>query len=201
MDKAGASSLRDVALLQLLYDSGYRVSELIALSLNSLIFQKSRNSKELDKVYLVGKGNKGRTVSISPLTASHVKEYLKRYGGDLNGNDLFFLSKKGEPLTRGGVAYILSKYVGEARGENPKLFPSWHITPHTLCHSRATHWLAEGVPLEKIRDLLGHRFISTKKIYAKVVDKDKMEPLSERTIKRYRTLTMSLMLRKSLSTH
>lgn len=180
LEEAAEGSLRDLALLQLLYDSGCRVGELINLSTNSLAL---RNPSENSTVYLVGKGRKSRIVGISALTTSHLREYLKRRDKSYVPSDPLFTNQKGERLTRGGVAYILSKYVDTARNEHPELFPSWHITPHTMRHSRATHWLAEGVPLEKIRDLLGHEFISTTEIYAQVLDKDKQEAIERANAK------------------
>ncbi len=178
--EASKGNLRDLALLQLLYDSGCRVGELIDLNPNSIAL---RGPSENSTVYLVGKGKKSRIVGISPLTALHLGEHLKRRGKSCKPSDPLFTNQKNERLTRGGVAYILSKYVNAARKENPEVFPSWHVTPHTMRHSRATHWLAEGVPLEKIRDLLGHEFISTTEIYAHVLDKDKQEAIERANAK------------------
>ena len=129
-------NLRDLALLQLLYDSGCRVGELIDLNPNSIAL---RGPSENSTVYLVGKGKKSRIVGISPLTALHLGEHLKRRGKNCKPSDPLFTNQKNERLTRGGVAYILSKYVNVARKENPEVFPSWHVTPHTMRHSRATH--------------------------------------------------------------
>ena len=173
LDAAGASSYRDYVLIQLMYDSAARVGEIAALTPESFLFSNLERSGIPSRVRLTGKGNRSRMVIISQQTTANMKNYLKR--PDCLEGPGIFASRRGGALTRDGIAGILDKHVKTAREAHPELFPKWKVTPHTLRHSRATHWLSEGLTLEQVRDLLGHRFIATTEIYAEVTKEDVKE--------------------------
>ena len=89
-----------------------------------------------------------------------------------------FCNRSKAPLTRGGVYYIVQKYVSLARKKAPALFPV-RVHPHVFRHSRAMHWLEAGVDLQYIKDLLGHSDIKTTEVYARLNIKMKQKLLEE----------------------
>ena len=145
---------RDVAMLQLLYASGMRVSELVALNLEDI------NTKTGD-VRCFGKGQKERLIPIHRQAASVVEEYLEEARPQLVRRDsekALFLNRRGDRLTRQGFWQILKGYAKSAGLQA-------EITPHTLRHSFATHMLSGGADLRAVQELLGHANISTTQIY------------------------------------
>ena len=183
IDEAAAGGLRDHVIVQLLYDSACRVSELTSLNPNSFHLAVGRNTRGESSVFLTGKGRKNREVGISRQTAEAVNQLIKKRGEGLGPNDPLFYGCRNEPLKRDGVAGVLDKYVMRARSKSPQLFLEWKVTPHTMRHSRATHWLNEGLTLEQIRDLLGHEHISTTEIYAQVSDEAKSNAIAKQNEK------------------
>jgi len=181
--EAASDNLRDHVIVQLLYDSGCRVGELVKLTPSSFQLAVGRNTRGTSTVFLKGKGRKNREVGISRRTAEAVSRLIKQRGEGLGPNDPLFIGRRDEPLQRDGVAGVLDKYVLRARAKSPKLLPGWKVTPHTMRHSRATHWLAEGLTLEQIRDLLGHEHISTTEIYAQVSDEAKRKAVEKQNEK------------------
>ena len=146
---------RDTAMLQLLYASGMRVSELMALNLEDII------SDEGDFVRCFGKGHKERLVPIHKQAAQAVEEYLKEDRPRLvrrKGEKALFLNRRGDRLTRQGFWQILKEYAKSAGLEG-------EVTPHTLRHSFATHMLSGGADLRSVQELLGHANISTTQVY------------------------------------
>lgn len=155
-------SLRELALLTLLYDSGARVQEIADLSFGDIRYIKPAT------VRLTGKGNKARIVPLMSQTLAVLNAYVNDYKKKkefLITHPLFY-NKNGDKLTRAGIAYILNKYVNQARNIRPDLF-SGKISPHTLRHSKGMHLLEGGVNLIYIRDFLGHTSVITTEIYAK----------------------------------
>ena len=153
---------REIAILVLLYDSGARVQEIADLTFGDI-----RNTKPAT-VRLIGKGSKTRIIPLMPQTLDILNRYMddcKRKREITPKHPLFF-NKRFENLTRAGIAYILNKYVKDARSSCPELF-SGKISPHTLRHSKAMHLLEGGVNLIYIRDFLGHTSVITTEIYAK----------------------------------
>ena len=145
---------RDKAMLELLYASGMRASELVSLNLNDV-------DTEGCYVRCFGKGNKERLVPIYPQAAQSVKVYLKEVRPLWVHNDeerALFLNQRGDRLTRQGLWQILKAYAKLA-GLDKK------VTPHTLRHSFATHMLSGGADLRSVQELLGHANISTTQIY------------------------------------
>lgn len=153
---------RNKAMLELLYATGIRVSELISLTLHSVDLENC-------VIRLVGKGNKERIVPIGEYTMIYLKEYLEIRHKLLKGNisDSLFLNNHGKGITRQGFFKILKKLLKEKNlNEN--------ISPHTLRHSFATHLLNYGADLRSIQIMLGHSDISTTKIYTHI-SRDKIE--------------------------
>jgi len=145
---------RDTAILQLLYASGMRVSELVALNVKDL------DTKE-GYVRCFGKGHKERIIPIHRQATATVEEYLRESRTRLTHDDTekaLFLNRRGERLTRQGLWQILKGYAKAAELDK-------EVTPHTLRHSFATHMLNGGADLRSVQELLGHANISTTQVY------------------------------------
>jgi len=145
---------RDRAMLELLYASGMRVSELVSLNLGDV-------DTKGDSVRCFGKGHKERIIPIYRQAALTVEEYVTEARPRLAHSDTeraLFLNRRGERLTRQGLWQILKGYAKSAGLEAD-------ITPHTLRHSFATHMLSGGADLRSVQELLGHANISTTQVY------------------------------------
>jgi integrase/recombinase XerD len=145
---------RDRAMLELLYASGMRVSELVSLNLGDVDINNCF-------VRCFGKGSKERMVPIYPQAAKVVDEYVKEVRPlwvHRDSEKALFLNQRGERLTRQGLWQILKNYAREAGLDK-------QVTPHTLRHSFATHMLSGGADLRSVQELLGHANISTTQIY------------------------------------
>jgi len=145
---------RDKAILELLYASGMRVSELVALNVSDI---------DIDGGYVrcFGKGHKERLIPIYRQAALAVDEYVKESRPRLTRDDTeraLFLNRRGERLTRQGLWQILKGYAKSADLDK-------EVTPHTLRHSFATHMLSGGADLRSVQELLGHANISTTQVY------------------------------------
>ena len=141
-------------MLELLYASGMRVSELVSLNLNDIDIKGG-------SVRCFGKGNKERMVPIYQQVAKVVDEYITQVRTHLVHSDeeqALFLNQRGDRLTRQGLWQILKAYAKSAG-------LSKQVTPHTLRHSFATHMLSGGADLRSLQELLGHANISTTQIY------------------------------------
>ena len=149
--------IRDKAILELFYGSGLRVSELINLRFSDI------NLNEMF-VNAFGKGKKERLIPFGRFAREALERYLKesrpKFPRSTSTNYLF-LSKKGGPLTRQAVFYIVKKYAKMAG------LRDW-VTPHTLRHSFATHLLEGGADLKILQEMLGHADISTTQIYTHI---------------------------------
>ncbi|MFC1901554.1 site-specific tyrosine recombinase XerD [Chloroflexota bacterium] len=150
-----AEAKRDRAMLELLYASGMRISELIALNLGDV------NMEGDYYVRCFGKGHKERLVPLYEQIAMTVKQYIEETRPQLarNKNEkALFLNPRGERLTRQGFWQKLKEYAKSA-GLDAR------ISPHTLRHSFATHMLSGGADLRAVQELLGHANISTTQVY------------------------------------
>ena len=145
---------RDLAMLELIYATGMRVSELMALDIDDIDLKQG-------SARCLGKGSKERVIPIHRKAADAVKRYLDEarpaFSNDKSG-DAMFLNQRGERLTRQGFWLILKGHAKQA-GIDGK------ITPHTLRHSFATHLLRGGAPLRHVQELLGHSSITTTQVY------------------------------------
>lgn len=154
-DPATSLGTRDLALLLLLYNTGARVGEALAVRPADLHLSPPA------QVRLHGKGGKDRLCPIWRETVSALTRLLRASPG---GDAPVFRSARGQPLSRDGVAYILGKYVRHATCEVPTLARR-RITPHVLRHSCAVALLQAGVDLTVIRDYLGHASVATTNRY------------------------------------
>ena len=155
---------RNKAMLELMYATGLRVSELVSLTSNNI-------DLESNIVRCYGKGNKERIVPIGSVASKYVKLYLTEYRHSLQKRticDNLFLNNHGKPLTRQGFLLILKNIAKEKGIEK-------NITPHMLRHSFATHLLNNGADLRSIQLMLGHSNISTTQIYTNVSDEKLIE--------------------------
>lgn len=158
--------IRCAAMLDLLYATGMRVSELVTIPLKSLVFEPS--SKQLQKyLYVIGKGNKERLIPLHDQAIDSLLKYLQirtLFLKDIKVkiNYLFPSHAKEGHITRQGFAKILKKVAFDAGIDMTR------ISPHIVRHSFATHLLQNGVDLFSIQNLLGHSDISTTQIYTHV---------------------------------
>ena len=162
--------LRDKAMLELLYATGMRVSELVALNLRDL-------NQESESVRCVGKGGRERILPINGSATTALEEYLdiartQLARGAAQKPDALFLNHRGKRLTRQGFWLILKGYA-EALGLDD-------LTPHTLRHSFATHMLNSGADIRSVQALLGHASLSTTQIYTQVNGPDGGRPAGRR---------------------
>ena len=150
---------RNKCMLELLYGTGLRISELLSLTLNDI---DTINAT----VRCIGKGNKERIVPINDYIIDSLNNYLLYRNSLLKAKTTkeIFLNKNGDKLDRKGFNKILSKILLE-KGLNPS------TTPHTLRHSFATHLLEYGADLRVIQEMLGHSDISTTTIYTHISNK------------------------------
>jgi integrase/recombinase XerD len=149
--------LRDAAMLEVLYATGLRVSELISLTLNQL-------ELEAHLIRTMGKGSKERLVPVGKAASRCLKEYLEKGRPPLLKKSMVpwvFVNNRGGRLSRQGLWKILRHY-GQLAGIQKK------ISPHTLRHTFATHLLEGGADLRSIQTMLGHADISTTQIYTLV---------------------------------
>lgn len=155
VDRSTSEGERNIAMLETLYSCGLRVSELISLKLTNLHFEEGFIS-------VIGKGNKERLIPIGKSALKLIQNYVINHRNHIaikkNSEDMIFLSKRGTPITRQMVFYIL-KDLAEKGGIKKKL------SPHTFRHSFATHLVEGGADLRAVQEMLGHESITTTEIY------------------------------------
>ena len=152
-----AYSYRNKAMLELMYSSGLRVSELLDLRISNIDFN-------MNLVRVFGKGSKERIIPMDDIATKYLYEYINLYRNTLlrnNVTDLVFINSRGNKLSRQGFFKILREIALE-QGINKE------ISPHTLRHSFATHLLNHGADLRSIQTMLGHENIETTQIYTHV---------------------------------
>jgi len=167
-DRASARGRRDAAMLEVLYATGLRVSELVGLRLRDV---------HLDAGFLrcVGKGSKERVVPMGGEAVAAIQEYLARGRPELLGDrrsDVLFVGRRAAALTRQAFWKSLRRYGAAAGIRRP-------FSPHTLRHSFATHLLEHGADLRSVQAMLGHADVSTTQIYTHV-NRERLRRLYER---------------------
>jgi integrase/recombinase XerC len=160
VDRETHLGIRNLAILEMLYSSGFRVSELEALNLESIDFEQRL-------VRVMGKGRKERIVPIGRRALQAVREYLdatrrlRRKMDLLSGGSPLFINQRGGRLTARSIGRIIKRYARESG------LPS-DISPHSMRHTFATHMLDGGADLRSVQELLGHASLSTTQKYTHV---------------------------------
>ncbi|MDG2372322.1 MAG: tyrosine recombinase [Flavobacteriaceae bacterium] len=156
IDLSHSQGHRNMAIVETLYGSGLRVSELINLTISNLFFKEKM-------IKVIGKGNKQRLVPMGDYAKKYVEIYIKnqRSIGKIDPlySDVLFLNRNGRQLTRAMIFTLIKKFGAQARILKK-------ISPHTLRHSFATHLLENGADLRTIQVMMGHESITTTEIYA-----------------------------------
>jgi len=156
-DTGSMLGMRDRAMLEVLYASGLRVSELVGLTLPQLSLTQGL-------VKVIGKGNKERLVPLGEEALGWVERYLRESRGLLLGavqSDVLFPSRRASAMTRQAFWQLIKRYALQAGISKP-------LSPHTLRHAFATHLLNHGADLRVVQLLLGHSSLSTTQIYTHV---------------------------------
>jgi integrase/recombinase XerD len=155
IDTATGKGLRDRAIIETLYSTGVRVSELIELRMPDVFFHQGI-------LRVIGKGNKERIVPFGKRAARYLQNYITAVRSFLarsqQSRDYLFLNLRGSPLSRMGVWKIIRGYVVQAGIKK-------QVSPHVFRHSFATHLLEGGANLRAVQEMLGHADISTTQIY------------------------------------
>lgn len=163
-----ALEFRDKTLLEVLYATGLRVSELIALTMDSINFNEAT-------IRVIGKGNKERLVPLGEESLAWVHRYLASARAEIVSNrptNALFPSNRGKPMTRQNFWYVIKRYATRAG-------ISKHLSPHTLRHAFATHLLNHGADLRAVQMMLGHASLSTTQIYTRVAT-ERLKSLHEK---------------------
>ncbi|MFJ7980139.1 site-specific tyrosine recombinase XerD [Lysinibacillus xylanilyticus] len=157
-NRSKPQGIRDVAMLELLYGSGMRISELIALDLADIHLT-------MGFVRVFGKGGKERIIPLGKSALSALSTYLDGARNQLQGKspktEAFFINQRGKRLTRQGCWKLMKEHAIKAGIQH-------ELTPHTLRHSFATHLVENGADLRAVQEMLGHADISTTQIYTHI---------------------------------
>ncbi len=161
------SGLRDRAIIEALFSTGMRISELVALNkdhVSAMLANDARNSLELS---IMGKGKRVRTVYISPRAASWLKKYLHARANEMSPALFINVRSKNTEerrLSPRSIQLMISKYAKRA-GVSKK------VTPHTLRHTYATDLLSHGADLRSVQEFLGHKSVATTQMYTHLTNK------------------------------
>ncbi len=156
-DRNSKLGLRDALILEMIYSTGIRVSELVNMKLEDINFSNRQ-------IKILGKGNKERYVMYGEVCENLLRDYLRKSRPELSkgrNNSYLFLNNLGNKLSERGIELIFSNIIKKS---GLKI----HLTPHTLRHTFATHLLNEGADLKSVQELLGHENLSTTQIYTHV---------------------------------
>ncbi len=168
-DLTKPSGRRDKAMLELLYATGIRVSEMISLNVSNV-------NLENGYVRCIGKGSKERIIPLGSIAAKFVRQFIERGRKSMLKNqktEALFLNHHGRRLTRQGFWKILKKHAVDSGIKRD-------IKPHTIRHSFATHLLENGADLRSVQEMLGHADISTTQIYTHIT-KNRLKQIYDKT--------------------
>lgn len=156
-DKTTILGLRDAFILELLYSTGIRVSELVNIKMKDINF----NDK---KILILGKGSKERYVLYGNTLNNLLELYLSNSRNSLNKNsEYLILNKNGEKISDRAIRLIINKIINKGQLD-------YHVSPHTLRHTFATHMLEGGADLKSVQELLGHSSLSTTQVYTHITN-------------------------------
>jgi len=153
-DEKSLLGLRDRAIMETLYSTGMRVSELVGLNIDKVDFIGG-------VVKVLGKGRKERIIPIGDKALRAIRGYLSRRTQEKRNASTLFLNKNNRRLTDRGVQNLINKYIRIIALREK-------VSPHTLRHSFATHLLDKGADLRSVQELLGHSSLSTTQIYTHI---------------------------------
>jgi integrase/recombinase XerD len=159
VDVNSRTGMRDKALLMLMYNTGARVSEIVALELDDLRLDDSA------QIRLHGKGGKERACPLWPETATVIKDYLHQRALKQPDTQRVVLNANGAPITRFGIRYITRKYGAQAGQADKAAKP---VNPHTIRHTSAMHLLRSGNDINMVSYWLGHADLNTTHIYIEI---------------------------------
>ena len=168
LDLSKDENIRNKAMLETLYSSGLRVTEMINLRISHIY-------KDVEFIRIIGKGNKERLVPIGSEAIKHIDIYLEHVRNKLpqypKYSDILFLNRRGSPISR-VMVFLVIKKLAQNIGLNKS------ISPHTFRHSFATHLIEGGADLRAIQQMLGHASITTTEIYTHLDQQYLKESLS-----------------------
>jgi integrase/recombinase XerC len=141
----------DRLIMELFYNTGFRVSELINLKISQVDFSNNY-------IKVLGKGNKERIIPVQATLLNNLKDYISKKNAEEQSNDLIFTSDKGKPLYARQVYNIVKKYLALVTTVQKK-------SPHILRHSFATHLTNNGADLNAVKELLGHSSLAATQVY------------------------------------
>ncbi|MCM1370671.1 MAG: tyrosine recombinase XerC [Clostridium sp.] len=155
-DKSTTLGLRNATILELLYSTGIRVSELSNIKVSDIDFKERQ-------IKILGKGSKERIVLFGDICLNLLNDYIKSSRCELNKNNIEYLliNKNGTKLSVRGIQLIVENVLKESSLK-------YNISPHTLRHTFATHLLDSGADLMSVKELLGHDSLSTTSIYTHI---------------------------------
>ena len=149
-----SDGVRDRLIIEMLYATGVRVSELVNIKYDDIDFNNRR-------IRVLGKGNKERIVYYGEYAEDVLKEYIATH--DRNRENYLFTNSKGDKITDRGIRYIIDKIMS-------KLAVKVHVTPHVLRHTFATDMLNNGCDIKVVQELLGHSSLKTTEVYTHVTN-------------------------------
>lgn len=154
LDRNSSMYKRDSALLELLYATGIRASELLSLKLTNIDFNHSI-------IKVTGKGGKERVIPFGEKASRALQDYIEAHGDAIGLCEALWVNHRDGPLTPRGLRYVLDMMVRKSASD-------FHIHPHKIRHSFATHMLNNGADLRAVQELLGHESLSTTQRYTHV---------------------------------
>ena len=159
IDTSSKEGIQNKLIIELLYSTGIRVSELVNIKLKDIKIKENQ-------ITILGKGNKERIVLFGKVAKTVLEQYIKEYKEYYQGNiinEYLLINKKGKPLTTNKIELIVKKITRECSLKH-------NISPHTLRHTFATHMLENGADLKTVQELLGHKNLKTTAIYTHVTN-------------------------------